>query len=128
MVNPRNTGQDRAEGQALSARVARAIGLTHAGMWWEEIARRFWPLLVVAALVLAVFAFGLPDVLSRTGLLAVAGASGFALLVGLGIGIWRLRRPTADAARDRVDAVLPGRPLSALRDQVALGAECPFVN
>ena len=126
MTHPRKTGQgkqDRAEGPALSARVGRAVGLTHAGMWWEEIARRFWPLLVVVAVVLAVFAFGLPAVLSRGGLWAVAGVSGLAVLLGLGIGGARWRRPQLEAARDRVDADLAGRPLSALRDRVALGGD-----
>ena len=32
---------------------ARAVGLTRAGMWWEALARAFWPLGVVLALVLA---------------------------------------------------------------------------
>ena len=37
---------------------ARAVGLTRAGMWWEALARAFWPLGVVLALVLAALAFG----------------------------------------------------------------------
>ncbi|MFC3570000.1 DUF4175 domain-containing protein [Paracoccus simplex] len=103
-------------------RIRWAVGLTRAGMWWEALAAAFWPLAVVLALVLAALAFGATDLLSARALLWVMAAVALAALLAAGWGLRRVRRPLAEAARLRVDLALPGRPLSALRDRVAVGA------
>lgn len=108
-------------GQGDSRRVAYAIGLTRAGMVWEQLARAFWPLLVVVALTLVALSFGLIAGLGRNWLILVAACAVLAVLGTAGWGLWRFRRPSLDAARARVDADLPGRPLAALGDQMALG-------
>ena len=101
---------------------ARAVGLTRAGMWWEALARAFWPLGVVLALVLAALAFGATELFSNAALVWAMGLVALAILLGAGWGIWRFRVPTLEHAWARVDETLPGRPLSALRDRVAVGA------
>ena len=92
-------------------------------MWWEALASAFWPLGVVLALGFAALAFGAADLLSARTLLWVAALA--LLLAGVAAvrGWRRFRRPSRAAARARVDAVLPGRPLSALRDRLAVGAD-----
>ncbi|WP_338119138.1 DUF4175 domain-containing protein [Paracoccus yeei] len=105
--------------------VRRAVGLTRAAMLWEAVAVAFWPLGVVLAAVVAALAFGLADVLPLSVLPWAMGLALLVLVVAAVRGWRRFRRPSAEAARDRVDAALPGRPLSALRDQVAVGAEDP---
>lgn len=102
--------------------IARAVGLTRAGMLWEAVAAAFWPLGVVLAGLLAALAFGGADLLSRRPLLVAMGLAAGAILGAFAWGMWRFRRPSAEAAWARVDQTLPGRPLAALRDQVALGA------
>ncbi|WP_314189712.1 DUF4175 family protein, partial [Paracoccus yeei] len=105
--------------------VRRAVGLTRAAMLWEAVAVAFWPLGVVLAAVVAALAFGLADVLPLSVLPWAMGLALLVLVVAAVRGWRRFRRPSAEAARDRVDAALPGRPLSALRDHVAVGAEDP---
>jgi len=104
------------------AEVARAVGLTRWGLWWEGSARALWPAFAWAAAGIAGFALGL-------GAAWPAGVQGWitgvwlALLAGLVLwGLVRLRLPGRAAARARVDRQLPGRPLSALGDALALGA------
>ncbi|MTH78960.1 DUF4175 domain-containing protein [Paracoccus aestuariivivens] len=104
-------------------RVRRAVELTRVGMWWEELARAFWPLGVVLALSLTAIAFGGAEALSSGGLLWFMALVVLALLATGYRGFRRFRKPSRDAALGRVDATLPGRPLSALRDHVAIGAE-----
>src|SRR5690606_1269024 len=99
-----------------------AVGLTRAGMWWEALAAAFWPLGVLAALALAALAFGATDLFSSRVLLWLMGLVGLVVVLAFGWGLRRFRRPSARAARLRVDRTLPGRPLSALRDRVAVGA------
>ena len=93
-----------------------AVGLTRAGMWWEALARAFWPLGVVLALVIAALAFGATELFSNALLIWVMGLVALAILMAGGWGLWRLSRPTLEGARARVDETLPGRPLAALRD------------
>ena len=101
---------------------ARAVGLTRAGMWWEALARAFWPLGVLLAGLFAALAFGAVDLIATGHLPWALGGAALAVLLALGWGMRRLRWPSEAAARARVDQTLPGRPLSALDDQVAVGA------
>ncbi len=99
--------------------------LTLAGLWAERISRAFWPLWVIVLLTFSALAFGLHEVgrieWVRFGLgLAVAAA-----LAALIWGLWIFRRPTADEAMARLDASLPGRPISALSDTQVIGASDP---
>lgn len=110
-------------GQPEPRKIRWAIGLTRAGMWWEALAGAFWPLGVLSALVLAALAFGVTDLLSSRLLFWIMAAVFLGGILALGWGLRRFRRPLAEAARVRVDMNLPGRPLSALRDRVAVGAE-----
>ncbi len=103
--------------------LARALRLTGAGLWWESLARAFWPAVTWALLALAGMSFGVIGALPETARPYAGAAVGLVLLAALIWGGWRFRRPTPDAAERRVDASLPGRPLSALRDHPALGGE-----
>ncbi|MFV0409867.1 MAG: DUF4175 domain-containing protein [Paracoccus sp. (in: a-proteobacteria)] len=106
-----------------SPRLSRALALTGAGLWWESLARAFWPFATLLLLMLAALGFGAVELVPDTARLWLGG--GFALsLAGLLIrGFLRFRRPASDAALRRVDAALPGRPLSALADHPAMGGE-----
>ncbi len=84
--------------------------------------RAFWPVWTVLLLTLTALSFGLQDRLpveaAWIGLVAVA----VGLVGGLGRGLLRFRRPTMADAVERLDASLPGRPLTALADRQAIGA------
>jgi uncharacterized protein (TIGR02302 family) len=101
------------------------LRLTFAGLWAERLVRAFWPLWTILAATLAALAFGLHDHLPLEGawallVLATSGAV-WALVAG-----WRaFHAPTRREAIDRLDASLPGRPLTALRDRQAIGADDP---
>ena len=74
----------------------------------------------------AALAFGLAEI--TTPAAADGGARrspGLGLLALLVLGLRRFRWPSEAAARARIDATLPGRPLAALRDAPALGRDDP---
>ena len=104
----------------------RAAALTLAGLWWERLARSFWAAGTLAALALAALALGVVGALPGAALPWVAGAWVLAFCAAAFAGWRRFRRPTDAEALVRVDQRLPGRPLSALGDRIALvgpGAE-----
>ncbi len=117
---------------AVARRAARTgdpieavVRRTRAGMALERGLRAFWPLGSLAAAAWAVIAFGAAEALPRSALIAGLCLSGLAALA-LGIyGLRRFRWPVLAEARARVDAGLPGRPLAALADRPALGADDP---
>ena len=102
-------------------RVARAVRLTRIGMIWEAVATAFWPLGVILGGAMTTLAFGMADLLSARGLMLALALLLLALAWAVIRGVRRFRRPSEQAARGRVDASLPGRPLSALRDEMAVG-------
>ncbi|AUH35340.1 DUF4175 domain-containing protein [Paracoccus tegillarcae] len=92
-------------------------------MVWEQVARAFWPLAALLAVIFACFWLGLVAALPNMVLPWAVGAS---LLVVIAAAVWgglRFSRVGSGAALTRVDEKLPGRPLSALRDHAALGDE-----
>lgn len=99
--------------------------LTLAGLWAERLARAFWPLWSLALVVLSILAFGLQDfgplAWARVGGGVTAGLA-LALVV---LGLRRFRWPTAAEALDRLDSRMPGQPISALCDTLALGTADP---
>jgi len=114
-----------AAGDSDSRELDRAIRGTLLGMWAERVARAFWPFATVALALWAALAFGVQDILPPLWITGVGLGGLAALLASLLWGAWRLDVPQrADAAR-RLDQTLPGRPLSAMADQVAIGANDP---
>lgn len=95
------------------------------GMALERFLRAFWPLGALVAALWAALAFGLAELPSRPVLMGGVGVAVFAVVCALWYGVSRLRWPSRDAARARVDATLPGRPLAALADRPALGKGDP---
>ncbi|HMQ93441.1 TIGR02302 family protein [Amaricoccus sp.] len=91
----------------------------------EGLLRAFWPLAAFLAAAWAAFAFGIAEALTRPQMLAALGALG---LAALGLALWGLRHfrwPSRAAARARLDAGLPGRPLETLEDRPAIGRDDP---
>jgi uncharacterized protein (TIGR02302 family) len=103
----------------------RIIRQSQAAMAAESFTRAFWPLASVLAVLWAALAFGLAEVVTRAELLVLLAIAGLAALWFLVQGLRRFRWPSAAAARARVDASLPGRPLASLRDTPALGRDDP---
>ncbi|WP_413871904.1 TIGR02302 family protein [Albidovulum sp.] len=102
-------------------RLAWPVRLTRAGMASERITRGFWPVWTILFALGAALAFGAQDHLPLEavwigGVLVLLG-----LLWALVRGIRRFRWPTEAEALDRLDRTLPGRPISALSDSLALG-------
>lgn len=99
--------------------------LTLAGLWSERLARAFWPLWSLSLLVLAALAFGVQDLGPLLWAQVAGGLLGLLALGLLVLGLRRFRKPTLADALDRLDATLPGRPISALRDTQAIGTDDP---
>src|SRR5262245_60651133 len=105
--------------------VNRKIGLAWAALAWENLWPRLMPLLALAALFIAAAHLDLfagLDPWVHTGLLA-ALALAFA-----GLGWWQMRDfawPTQEAAVRRLerDSEVPHRPLVAVQDHLATGAD-----
>ena len=103
------------------AKIRAARGLTQAGMVLERGLRCFWPLFCFVVAGVALVAFGATEV----DMLWLRGGLGLGWLLTMGLGIWwgaqRFRWPTEAEALARLDAGLPGRPIAALSDSMALG-------
>ena len=98
------------------------VRLTLMGIFAERVVRSFWPLWSILLLTAAMLLLGFHDVLPLEvvwglGVLAIGGA-----LVAFGYGIRRFRLPKRDEALARLDETLPGRPISTLADEQAIGA------
>lgn len=109
---------------ALAA-VARPLALTRASMVLERGLRAFWPLLSGLALLFTARAFRLQDSLSAREASTAVGLAVFAMMLALGFGLRRFHWPSRAEAVARLDATLPGRPLAALTDAMALGSADP---
>ena len=104
-----------------SGRLKWPLRLTHAGLWAERLVRAFWPLTTLLLASLAAIMAGLQDMVPLelawgTALFAVAGIIAFTVL-----GVRRFHRPTRAEAVDRLDRTLPGRPITAIADTLAVG-------
>lgn len=103
----------------------RALVLTRAAMGLERVLQALWLPGSLALIGATLWAFDLPARLPGDAALWVAGALALAFAGTLARGLWRFRWPSRDDAVARLDRTLPGRPLAALTDAQALGAEDP---
>ncbi|WP_336619157.1 TIGR02302 family protein [Defluviimonas aestuarii] len=99
------------------------VRITRAGMAAERITKGFWPVWTILFTVIAALALGLHDTLPVEavwigGVLALGGL-GWALVRGIRDFRW----PTRAEALERLDLTMPGRPIAALQDSLALGHE-----
>lgn len=91
----------------------------------ENITRAFWPAWSVLFVLLAPVLFGWHDLVAREWAYVVGAVGGLAFLVALVWGARRFAVPQEQAAVDRVDAALPGRPIAAITDTQAIGSGDP---
>lgn len=101
------------------------LRLTRLGMMAERAALAFWPVWTAVFLVLAALAFGAGSLLP--GIYAWI-ALGIACLIILGllvVGLTRYRTPSHQDALERLDATMPGRPITTLLDTPAVGGDDP---
>ena len=125
-MSRKNSHNEVSETQAAAARVMRALRwpllATRGGMLLERLTRAFWPFWSWLFVIWTALAFHLLDQLS-VELAYLAMLIGGALVLGfLVIGIRSFRWPSQAAALARLDGSLKGRPLSALADRQAIGA------
>ncbi|MFB2532821.1 DUF4175 domain-containing protein [Paracoccus sp. p3-h83] len=93
-----------------------AIRATRRALWLDQIARAFWPLAALIALIAAALAFGVDARLPGWARWVVLACITMAAIWGLA----RLRPIPLTQAEARLDASLPGRPLAGLRDSPVL--------
>ena len=109
--------------EAALKRIEGPLRLTLMGLWAERLSRAFWPLWTVLIAALGLASLGVQDHLPLEvdwfGLVSLALGLVWALIHG-----WRaFRKPTRDEALTRLDQHLPGRPIAALRDSLAMGSQ-----
>ncbi|MEP3296709.1 MAG: TIGR02302 family protein [Pseudoruegeria sp.] len=118
------TIHNRSTQQALRA-VNWPLRLTRWGMLAERITRAFWPVWSLLFVALGAVMLGLQDDLSLEVAwvaLMVFGLCGLAFIYR---GLRQFHWPTRGEAQMRLDATLPGRPISTLQDSQAIGAGDP---
>ncbi len=108
-------------------RAALLLTLARLVLWWEAVWPRLWPPLALAGGFLAI---ALLDLLPwLPGWLHAAVLSAFALaLAALAVPLRRVRLPGRDPGHRRLerDSALEHRPLAALEDTIAAGADDPL--
>lgn len=115
--------------QSLTPEVMRQIRwplrLTWAGLWAERLARAFWPVWSLCLLAVSALSLDLLSPLPLEAAWAVLAAFVLAALVMFAFGWRQFRAPSRAEAMARLDASLPGQPLSALADDMAIGGQDP---
>ncbi|MFU8881970.1 MAG: DUF4175 domain-containing protein, partial [Rhodobacterales bacterium] len=106
---------------SLLKRLRWPLLLTRAGLLAERVWRAFWPLWTVVTLLLAALMLGLQDSLPVEAVWAGLMAAGLGMLAAALRGVMRFRWPLRAEALARLDASLPGRPISAVLDRQAIG-------
>ncbi|AXI47784.1 TIGR02302 family protein [Sulfitobacter sp. SK012] len=96
---------------------------TRLGMFAEAAVQSLWPLMTVCLLSLAALMLGLHETLPIEAVWAAFVVAISAAIGALVYGLRRFRIPSKGAAMARLDASLPGRPITALLDVQAIGAE-----
>lgn len=106
-------------------RITVPLRLTLLGLWAEALTRALWPLWSVLILGLGLAALGVQDHLPLEADWAglVLGCVG--LIWGAVHALRTFAKPTRDQALARLDSRLPGQPIAALRDSLAMGAQDP---
>ncbi|MFT4716162.1 MAG: hypothetical protein ACI932_001345, partial [Paracoccaceae bacterium] len=96
---------------------------TRLGMFAEQMIRAFWPLWSWVFVIWTALSFNLVKTLSVEAayVLALAGIVG--VISALVYGFRRFRWPSVAASADRIDRSLKDRPLTALWDLQAIGAD-----
>ncbi|MEE4345802.1 MAG: DUF4175 family protein, partial [Paracoccaceae bacterium] len=107
--------------RTLLTRLRWPLFLTRAGLLAERVWQAFWPLWTVVVLALAALMLGLHDSLAVEIVWAGMFAAGLGAVVTAARGVMRFRWPTRAEALARLDASLPGRPISAVLDSQAIG-------
>ena len=98
------------------------VRLTFMGMFAERLVRAFWPFWTVLLVILAVLLLGFHDLLPLEAFWAATVVAVGGILVAFGVGVRRFQLPTRGEALARLDSTLPGRPISTLADEQAIGA------
>ena len=104
-------------------RLVRPLQLTRVGLFAERLASAFWPFWSVLLIGLAALFFGLYE----TSFVELVWIGAVVWIAGLGVtgyfGIRNFVMPTRAEAVARLDESLPGRPIQALTDTQAIGAD-----
>ncbi len=111
--------------EVAATKLRRPLRLTWAGLLAERAARAFWPAWSLLFVGIAALAFGVQDVLPSRWFTAIVATSVVLILLATAWGLRRFRWPDRAEALDRLDRTLPGRPLTALADTQAIGADDP---
>ena len=101
------------------------MALTRAGIVAERVVRAFWPLWSVLFVALAPVFFGWHERVSLEVFWGFAVLAALAIVGTLFYGVRRFKWPAREEAIERVDAALPGRPIAAVADAQAIGANDP---
>lgn len=117
--------QPRDSRSEAMARLAWPLRLTRWGMVAERLTHAFWPVAVLILAAVAFLAFGGLDALPLELAWGIAVAVLGGILAALVLGSRRFRWPGREEALRRLDATLPGRPIAALTDAQAIGADDP---
>lgn len=121
MQERQRRGMDDSLNRSTLDRLKAPLALTLAGLWAERLTRAFWPLWTILLAALAALALGLHE----TAPLEVVWGAMLAVLAGSVWALWSgvrgFRRPRMAEAVSRLDATLPGNPLAALADTLAVG-------
>ena len=101
----------------------RPLLFTRIGLLTEQITRAFWPLWSLGFVIWAALSFKVFHDLAveLAYVLALVGLAG--IIASVVYGVRRFRWPGVDEAADRIDRSLKDRPLSALWDAQAIGAD-----
>ncbi len=108
--------------ESLLTRLRWPLVLTRAGLLAERVWQAFWPLWSVMILALAALMLGLHDSLPVEAVWAGVMAAGLGVVWATVRGVRRFRWPLRAEALARLDASLPGRPISAVLDRQAIGS------
>ncbi len=111
--------------QLVLKRLKGQIFLTRVGLVAERVTKAFWPFIATVFFVLAALMFGLHEVLPLEAVWVGAVIAFLGVVASLVFAWRRFRWPSAEEALARLDITLPGRPLSAIMDEQAIGADDP---